>query len=261
MNCPHWLLALTIPFSRSDRAHTEYCRCWCRVFQRTVPDGLLRRRVSFGCRMDQGRSVRRESHVTRHAKCRQRDRLERFRPHRPVPARGRSPSPGTMLAGDPPNAADARRPESPSWPPRQPGIPRTAAPPARTFAGSRTDTDRWHAAIHPDLRMPPGARSQLAFRPALRHEGAPGDVLRRLSCLDLPLVMPTACVNSARNSAAALLRMCERSAKPARGRFSAHNPWSQRSLRTSPGRRVTPPGPAGPPGRRPDRDRVDRNGT
>jgi hypothetical protein len=22
MNCPHWLLALTIPFSRSDRAHT-----------------------------------------------------------------------------------------------------------------------------------------------------------------------------------------------------------------------------------------------
>jgi hypothetical protein len=23
MNCPHWLLALTIPFSRSDRAHTS----------------------------------------------------------------------------------------------------------------------------------------------------------------------------------------------------------------------------------------------
>ena len=23
MNCPHWLLALSIPFSRSDRAHTS----------------------------------------------------------------------------------------------------------------------------------------------------------------------------------------------------------------------------------------------
>ena len=32
----------------------HYCRCWCRVFRRTAPDGLLRRRVSFGCRTDLG---------------------------------------------------------------------------------------------------------------------------------------------------------------------------------------------------------------
>ncbi len=28
----------------------QYCRCWCRVLRRTVPDGLLRWKVSFGCR-------------------------------------------------------------------------------------------------------------------------------------------------------------------------------------------------------------------
>jgi hypothetical protein len=54
MNCPHWLLALTIPFSRSDRAHTCLSRCWCRVSRRTVPDEFLRRRVSFGCRRARG---------------------------------------------------------------------------------------------------------------------------------------------------------------------------------------------------------------
>jgi len=39
-DCPHWLLALTISFSRSDRAHTDQSRSWCRVSQRTVPDVL-----------------------------------------------------------------------------------------------------------------------------------------------------------------------------------------------------------------------------
>src|SRR5580700_8698859 len=32
----------------------HYCRCWCRVLRRTVPDGLLRWKVSFGCRMTLG---------------------------------------------------------------------------------------------------------------------------------------------------------------------------------------------------------------
>ena len=35
MNCPHWLLALAIPFSRSDRARAA--RRWCRSFHRFQP--------------------------------------------------------------------------------------------------------------------------------------------------------------------------------------------------------------------------------
>ena len=47
MNCPHWLLALTIPFSRSDRAHTSPAGVGA-----GCAEGLLRtsRRVSFSCR-------------------------------------------------------------------------------------------------------------------------------------------------------------------------------------------------------------------
>ena len=53
MNCPHWLLALTIPFSRSDRAHTTSAMLVPGA-RRTVPDGLLRWRVSFEYRMTFG---------------------------------------------------------------------------------------------------------------------------------------------------------------------------------------------------------------
>ena len=38
MNCPHWLLALTIPFSRSDRAHTSPAGVGAGCARRTVPD-------------------------------------------------------------------------------------------------------------------------------------------------------------------------------------------------------------------------------
>jgi len=40
MHCPHWLLALTIPFSRSDRAHT-YSPVLMPGARRTVPDKKL----------------------------------------------------------------------------------------------------------------------------------------------------------------------------------------------------------------------------
>ena len=50
MNCPHWLLALTIPFSRSDRAHTYPAGVGAGCTEGLFPDGLLRWRVSFGCR-------------------------------------------------------------------------------------------------------------------------------------------------------------------------------------------------------------------
>ena len=43
MNCPHWLLALTIPFSRSDRAHTDPADVGA-----GCPEGLVRTDGSAG---------------------------------------------------------------------------------------------------------------------------------------------------------------------------------------------------------------------
>jgi hypothetical protein len=50
MNCPHWLLALTIPFSRSDRAHTDPADVGAGCPEGLVRTAQNRRRVSFGCR-------------------------------------------------------------------------------------------------------------------------------------------------------------------------------------------------------------------
>jgi len=65
--CPHWLLALTIPFSRSDRAHTCRSRCWCRVSPRKLRTASSHPRDSFGCRRAGGRPFRRVSYLTRRA--------------------------------------------------------------------------------------------------------------------------------------------------------------------------------------------------
>src|SRR3974390_3401073 len=44
MNCPHWLLALTIPFSRSDRAHA----CPRAGVGAGCPEGLVRTKLLAG---------------------------------------------------------------------------------------------------------------------------------------------------------------------------------------------------------------------
>ena len=69
MNCPHWLLALTIPFSRSDRAHTSPAGVGAgcaKGLLRTMPASLLR------LPEDLGGSFRRECHCSRRMTERQR---------------------------------------------------------------------------------------------------------------------------------------------------------------------------------------------
>ena len=100
MNCPHWLLALTIPFSRSDRART----CTAGV-DAGCAEGLLRtsRRVSFSCRRALG--GRSDGSVTV-AGARQTVNAS-WAPNsiRVVPGiRPQSP----IVAGHPPSPADAR---------------------------------------------------------------------------------------------------------------------------------------------------------
>jgi hypothetical protein len=70
-DCPHWLLALTISFSRSDRAHTDPAGVGA-----GCPKGLFRtycncRKVSFGRRKARG-PTRRACHLIRCASERQR---------------------------------------------------------------------------------------------------------------------------------------------------------------------------------------------
>src|ERR1700677_2826617 len=69
MNCPHWLLALTIPFSRSDRAHTSPAGVGAgcaKGLLRTMPASLLR------LPEDLGGPFRRECHCSRRVTERQR---------------------------------------------------------------------------------------------------------------------------------------------------------------------------------------------
>ena len=122
------------------------CRCWCRVARRTVPDELLRRRVSFGCR--RARGGRSDGCVT----------LADAR--RTVNAFGRAESAGrwprtgleTIVAGRPPDTADAR-PERDGSTERLPGP--AGGPGHRSVACGEP----------PALRMPPGVRSPTGFPP------------------------------------------------------------------------------------------------
>ena len=61
MHCPHWLLALTIPFSRSDRAHT-YSPVLMPGARRTVPDKKLSPESLL--RLPEGRGGRSDGCVT-----------------------------------------------------------------------------------------------------------------------------------------------------------------------------------------------------
>jgi hypothetical protein len=113
-------------------------RCWCRVCRRTVPDELLRRRVSFGCRRAWvGRS---DGSVTL-ADVRQSVNASKGKKSDPGRTRSRLPSP--IVAGHPPSPADARS--------------NGPVPFAQAIHGTRW----WHAVTA--RRMPPGARSASGF--------------------------------------------------------------------------------------------------
>ena len=125
MNCPHWLLALTIPFSRSDRAHTIQP-----VLVPGVPKDcsgrIARRKVSFGCRrareaVPTGVSPYQARALTVNAFC-----ATEIRPGTPS---GPGPLPRPIVAGHP----AARR----GCPPERPGSPGPRHRPPHTAGGMR----------------------------------------------------------------------------------------------------------------------------
>ncbi len=155
MNCPHWLLALTIPFSRSDRAHTSPAGVGAgcaKGLLRTMPASLLR--LSEGL----GGPFRRECHCSRRVTERQRAsglEIQRGRPRAPASATDRS---GTSAAAG--------------------GCPLERSVP--TESRRRSAPKGWHAeatlpsACHPVLEV------QRAFRPLLFAAQAFGGVRRLL---------------------------------------------------------------------------------
>src|ERR1700734_140464 len=138
MNCPHWLLALTIPFSRSARAHTSPARVGAgcaKGLLRTMPASLLR------LPEDLGGPFRRECHCTRRVTERQRAFY------------GREPPGGTRAAA---SATDRSGTSAVAG-----GCPLERSGSLREHASC--DTRWWHAGGHPAFRMPPGARCATSF--------------------------------------------------------------------------------------------------
>jgi hypothetical protein len=174
MNCPHWLLALTIPFSRSDRAHT----CLRPVLVPGVPKDCSGRN-SFagespsdaggpGQAVPTGR-LRYQTRLT-NVNAPEQARFSRIAARANVRTQG-SGSPGGprgWFRGH----SGARRPEGD---PRH-GWRRGQRPPA-----CHGHTVRWHAAGHPALRMPPGAGSSTGSPPHPSPSGPPKGLLSLLT--------------------------------------------------------------------------------
>jgi hypothetical protein len=102
MNCPHWLLALAIPFSRSDRARTALGRvgagCSEGLLRTGRSDRSNRWRVSFGCRRALGGRSDGRLTLTDCAPERQRTRAQGIVPE---PCSSRRASHGTGAARSP----------------------------------------------------------------------------------------------------------------------------------------------------------------
>ena len=155
MNCPHWLLALTIPFSRSDRAHTSPAGVGAgcaKGLLRTMPASLLR------LPEDLGGPFRRECHCSRRVTERQRAFNGREPP-------GVTPGCGLCTDRSGTSAVDRRMPaRAVRFPPR------TRIPPATPGGGMREATRP--SACHPVLD------AQRAFRfPPCRQSGCWGRAL------------------------------------------------------------------------------------
>ena len=170
MNCPHWLLALTISFSRSDRAHTDLSRSWCRVSQRTVPDVLQLPESLLRAPEGLGGPIQRAGHLTRCARERQRVQARNIAP-------GRHPGPTAQDHG---TGATAR-----------PRGYRTA-PLTRSFPHEPTPLVACGEPLRPPARHPVLGRNRLSAprSPPKRAAGgrAPPVVYR-----DLPHVTARAC--------------------------------------------------------------------
>jgi hypothetical protein len=165
MNCPHWLLALTIPFSRSDRARTSTAGVDAGCAEgllRTMPASLLQLPEGLGG------PFRRECQYSRRVTERQRVRAPKS-----IRAVTRVPALSTDRSG------------TPAVPD---GCPLERSGSLRRNGPSSTPIG-WHAGSYLAFRMPPGARRSTGFPPPVcrqtRHSGRralPADAL------DLPHV-------------------------------------------------------------------------
>ena len=173
MNCPHWLLALTIPFSRSDRAHTSPAGVGAgcaKGLLRTMPASLLR------LPEDLGGPFRRECHCSRRVTERQRA----FYGREP-PGVTRAAASITDRSGTPAVAGGC--------PPERSGSLQEAGTLATPPALPAGHTKWWHAGGHPAFRMPPGARCATSFPlPSLPPNQGGGVRALPADALDLPHV-------------------------------------------------------------------------
>jgi hypothetical protein len=149
MNCPHWLLALTIPFSRSNRAHT---------YPAGVGAGCSEGLDRTNCFAGESPSVCRRAgealptgwlpYQTRGAA------VNALR--RPI-STGRRPgvaSQAIVAAGLVATVDGEPQMASRGW---------RAADGEPWMASRDAGTGGWHAVNHPVLRMPPGARRPTCF--------------------------------------------------------------------------------------------------
>jgi len=118
----------------------QYCRCWCRVARRTVPDGRVRWKVSFGCRTTLG--GRSDGIVTVAGASHSVNALS-GREHRGA-------TPGCDLSADRSGTSAV----TDGCPHERPGSLQAQASRRHQW---------WHAGGHPAFRMPPGARCATSF--------------------------------------------------------------------------------------------------
>ena len=162
----------------------HYCRCWCRVFRRTVPDALQVPESLLQMPEGLGGPFRRECHLTRVVRDRQRVRTSQS------PRRCPGPTSASMLAAWSSEAADTHR--------HRPGLGPSERP---TLQTELTGTDQGFPRLKtpkggirgttPVPRMPPGVRGTTGFPlpPCANPEPPFGSVRRPLIHLDLPHVI------------------------------------------------------------------------
>ena len=108
-DCPHWLLALTIPFSRSNRAHTGSAGVGAGVPRGSAPDGT--RPAEKLLRLSEGRSGRSNGLVTLAdpSGCRQRETKDAAPVHAQLQRAGQGPL--MSVHGGPVNEGSWSRPD------------------------------------------------------------------------------------------------------------------------------------------------------
>ena len=149
-------MALTISFSRSDRAHTDLDRSWCRVSQRTVPDVLQLLESLLRAPENREGPIRRACHLIRCAREGQRVRARNYPPEAPPRPDRSSPIVPALTA----EAADTPAP-----------LTRDSAAIATRLRRPVRHTPWWRAVsrLRPSARHLVSGANRLST-PALRHQ-------------------------------------------------------------------------------------------